>query len=278
MIFQPPIPAGLFPFGRMLLCPPTYFDVRYEINPWMSTGRTPQAGLVAEQWRNLHHILIRLGAYVEYIHQHADSPDQVFTANAGLVKGDKVVLSRFKHKERQGEEPYFKRWFEERGYTVLEIGGGVFEGEGDALFAGGKLFAGYGIRSERAVYDQVAAFLELEQYVPCELTDKSFYHLDLAFCPLRGDLALCYEGGLAPESVRRIHRELEVIAVPEEDALRFVCNSVVLGNDVVMPARCPWTIAALETRGFTCHVVEVSEFQKGGGAVKCLVLHLDRRA
>jgi len=40
-------------------------------------------------------------------------PDMVFTANAGLVLGDTVVLSRFFHKERQGEEPFFKQWFEE---------------------------------------------------------------------------------------------------------------------------------------------------------------------
>uniref|UniRef100_A0ACD5GQB8 Uncharacterized protein n=1 Tax=Desertifilum tharense IPPAS B-1220 TaxID=1781255 RepID=A0ACD5GQB8_9CYAN len=58
----------------------------------------------------------------------------VFTANAGLVLGDNVVLSCFYHPERQGEEPHFKAWFESQGSTVHELPRDLpFEGAGDAL-------------------------------------------------------------------------------------------------------------------------------------------------
>ena len=45
-----------------------------------------------------------------------------------------VVLSRFFHPERQGEEPFFKAWFEQAGFTVHELPEDLpFEGAGDAL-------------------------------------------------------------------------------------------------------------------------------------------------
>ena len=40
-------------------------------------------------------------------------PYLVFTANAGLVMDGAVVPSCFRSKERQGEEPIDRRWFEE---------------------------------------------------------------------------------------------------------------------------------------------------------------------
>lgn len=35
--------------------------------------------------------------------------DILFTANLGLFLGDNVIPSRFYHKERQGEDLYFKK-------------------------------------------------------------------------------------------------------------------------------------------------------------------------
>lgn len=242
----------------------------------MSRGCSPHAGKAAEQWRALHHVLLRLGAYVHYLDPQRDNPDQVFTANGGLVRRNRVVLSRFRHPERQGEEAVFRHWFECEGFEIAGRQDFFFEGEGDALFAGSTLLAGYGIRSQAKAYDRIAQHLEVRTLVLCELVDPHFYHLDLVLCPLRSDLVLCYEGGLTAASMERLRSVVEVLRVPYEEACQFVCNSIVLGHDVVMPARCPRTISLLESLGFFCHVLEVSEFLKGGGAVKCMVLHLDR--
>lgn len=59
-----------------------------------------------EQWQQLYRILQRYAA-VDLATPQRGWPDMVFTANAGLVLGKTVVLSRFFHKERQGEEPVF---------------------------------------------------------------------------------------------------------------------------------------------------------------------------
>src|SRR5438309_10329616 len=48
-----------------LMCPPDYFGVFYEINPWMHQENRPDFVLAMEQWHNLVANLRRAGATVE---------------------------------------------------------------------------------------------------------------------------------------------------------------------------------------------------------------------
>lgn len=270
---QPP----LFPHGRWLLCQPHHFDIIYEINPWMSTANKPASDAADRQWQDLHHTLLRLGAYVEYIMPHKDVPDIVYTANGGLVKGSKVVLSKFRYPERRLEEPYFERWFEDAGYEVLKITSEhSFEGEGDALFAGDTLFAGFPFRSDPEAHQEVKKLLGIRELVLCELTDPRFYHIDTSFCPLSEDEAIIFKQAFAPDSFERMSKKIKLHEVPQEEGERFVCNAVVLGKDIVLPDDCPRTYELLDSLGYTAHPVKMNEFMKGGGASKCLTLFLDR--
>ena len=49
------------------MCPPDYFGVFYEINPWMHRENRPDFELAIEQWHNLVANLRRAGAKVEVI-------------------------------------------------------------------------------------------------------------------------------------------------------------------------------------------------------------------
>lgn len=139
---------------RILMCPPDCYDVNYVINPWME-GNVHKSSKVraAAQWRGLNDILHRY-AHVELLHPEPGLPDLVFTANAGLVLANDAIISRFLHKERQGEEPHFKKWFENRGFAVHELPRNVpFEGAGDALLDRSEpwLWAGHGFRSHLSI-------------------------------------------------------------------------------------------------------------------------------
>ena len=266
---------SLFPHGRWLVCKPKDYDVRYQINPWMDLAKTPEKALAASQWMNLHHHILRLGGWLEYV-DHADGwPDMVFTANAGLVRGRDVVISKFRHKERAGEERYFKEWFAGAGFKVHELTTGAFEGEGDALFAGDTLFCGCGFRSDRAAHEQVATLLGVKKLVAVQLQDPRFYHLDTCFCPLTPKLALVHPGAFNASDLALLEESIELIRVSPADAVHFVCNAVVLGSNVVLPAGCDTTYRALAERGYTAYPVALSEFIKAGGAAKCLSLKLD---
>ena len=111
----------------LLLCPPDYYGIEYEINPWMSRARGADTPLVQAQWRGLHEKLVSLGCNVHLVPPKPKLPDMVFTANAGLTVGKRFIPSNFRHKERAAEAPLFADWMEEaRLRNCLVAGRSVF--------------------------------------------------------------------------------------------------------------------------------------------------------
>jgi ornithine--oxo-acid transaminase len=262
-----------------LMCPPTLYDVNYVINPWMAGNVNRSSRRRAtEQWNTLHGALAQL-ADVVLVEPQPGSPDMVFTANAGLVLDGKVALSSFYHPERQGEEPHFRRWFEESGYAVCGVPRVTpFEGEGDALFEsdGSRLWAGHGPRTGEDSHRQLTRLWGIE-VVSLKLIDPRFYHLDTCFCPLAGGEVMYYPAAFDAESQKRIearYQQQKRICVSETDALRFACNAVNIGKTILLNQVSAELSTALQFLGYRVIQVELGEFLKAGGAAKCLVLRL----
>ena len=264
---------------KILMCAPHHYDVDYVINPWMEGNiHRSSRDLAEEQWRKLHET-IKDYATVELVTPEQGWPDMVFTANAGLVLGDQVVLSRFFHPERQGEEPHFQKWFEDNGYTVHTLPESLpFEGAGDALFdrAGGWLWAGYGFRSELDAHPLLAEWLNVE-VLSLRLVDSRFYHLDTCFCPLVDGYLLYYPAAFDQYSNRLIEMRVPAekrIAIDEVDAITFACNTVNVGRTVVMNKASDRLKQTLKDCGFDVVETPLTEFLKAGGAAKCLTLKM----
>ena len=99
---------------ELLLCPPDYYGIEYEINPWMSVAHGADAAIVQEQWKQLHATLSKLNCKVHLIAPQPRLPDMVFTANAGLTVGRRFIPSNFRHKERAGEQSFFAKWIDRK--------------------------------------------------------------------------------------------------------------------------------------------------------------------
>lgn len=264
---------------RILMCPPDHYNVEYEINAWMRITRVPDQKLARKQWEALYSLLsVRIGIDVELIAAHAGLPDMVFTANAGVVDGRRFIPSRFRHAERQGESPFFERWFVTHGYTIQavpEYVPGTHEGEGDSLYWRDHLLCGHGHRSDVPAHCAIGAML-CRKVVPLQLVDARWYHLDTCLLPLTDDLIAYYPAAFDPESVAAIERlPGDKIEISEHDALLFGANAVVAGKHVIMNSGCEELMAALRDRGLKPHATDLSEFLKAGGAAKCLSLLLD---
>src|SRR5204862_412693 len=80
---------------ELLLCPPDYYGIEYEINPWMSRARGAETELAQSQWQGLHQTLASLDSKIELVPPQPKLPDMVFTANAGLAVGKKFIPSNF---------------------------------------------------------------------------------------------------------------------------------------------------------------------------------------
>ncbi|XHX79952.1 MAG: TIGR00300 family protein [Stenomitos frigidus ULC029] len=264
---------------RFLMCAPDHYDVDYVINPWMEGNvHKSSRDRAVEQWQQLFHLL-KDHAIVDLVQPEKGVPDMVFTANAGLVLGKTAVLSRFFHKERQGEEPFFKAWLEEHGFTVHELPKDLpFEGAGDALFdrEGLWLWAGYGFRSELDSHPYLARWLDIE-VLSLRLMDERFYHLDTCFCPLADGYLLYYPPAFDAYSNRLIEMrvpEAKRIAIAEEDAVTFACNAVNIDRTIVLNQASDKLKQRLEAVGFRVLETPLTEFLKAGGAAKCLTLRV----
>lgn len=260
------------------MCGPEFFEVAYAINPWMVSGAV-DATRAQAQWHSLHGVLSQY-AEVATMPAVAGLPDLPFTANAGVVRGNVFVPSRFRHPERAGEEPVFTRWFREQGFVVRELPEAMIsEGAGDALVdpEQGCLWMGHGFRSDLGAAPALAALLDVE-VVPLGLIDPRFYHLDTCFCPLPGGGAMYVPAAFDARSrsaiEARIPRALR-ITLTEDEAAAFTCNAVVLGDRIFMNRRTERVAHQLEHFGLEVHPVEVDEFIKAGGSVRCLTLRLD---
>jgi N-dimethylarginine dimethylaminohydrolase len=269
-----PLPWG----RRYLMCPPAYFGVLYEINPWMHREVVADPERATEQWNGLAAALRGAGAEVEVQPPAEGWPDLVFTANAGIVNGRQFVPSRFRHPERQGETPLDVEWFTSHGFVVDELPVGVsHEGAGDALPFGGVVVSGYRFRSDATAHAYLSR-LTGAAVRSVELVDERLYHLDLTFCPLDDRRAI-----LAPSGWDRYGAKVMEALVPEplvlDDAetAAFVANSVVVDTTVVMPSVTPRVGRQLEAWGFDVVVCPVDEFLKAGGGCRCLTLALDTK-
>jgi ornithine--oxo-acid transaminase len=109
-----------------------------------------------------------------------------------------------------------------------------------------------------------------------ELVDDRLYHLDLTFCPLDERRAMGCPEAWDTYGTRVLGEIVpELLALDLDEALAFSANSVVVGSTVVMPHCPPRVGRQLEAWGFDVAVVDVAEFLKAGGGVRCLTLALD---
>jgi N-dimethylarginine dimethylaminohydrolase len=258
------------------MCPPDYYGIEYEINPWMNRQVGSEPAESRRQWTALGQTLRDLGVEIELLEPVAGLPDLVFTANAGLIFHDLFFSSQFRYGVRQGETPHFDRWFAAHGFRVERLPHSYyFEGAGDALFCGETLYAGYRFRSDARSHLWIGERLGVE-VLPVELVDPRFYHLDTCFCPLADDAAVYYPGAF-DDYGRSVLRERigRLIEVSAEEAVSFSCNAVVVGRTVVLNQGAPKLARALEQAGFSVRPLWLTEFIKAGGSAKCLTLRLD---
>ncbi len=259
---------------RFVMCPTDHFRVDYEINPWMHRAHPVDGERARRQWEAVRSTYERLGHRVEIVDPVEGLPDLVFCANAGLVLDGRVLLSRFRHGERRGEEDVFAAWFATRGFDVVRASTWN-EGEGDLLLAGDLVLAGWGFRTDPAAHAEVAAFSGRE-VVPLELVDPRWYHLDTALAVLDDEGTIAYHPpAFSPASQRVLaERFPDAVIASTADALAFGLNACSDGRNVVLAAGARALARQLEGRGFHPILLDTSELQKAGGSVKCATLEV----
>lgn len=268
-----------------------YFAVE-ELNPYSNLANQPDKFKAAEEFLRIQDALIEAGVTVIRADAPKDCQDGIYTANWGLCKGDRAILSSLPNM-RAGEEVYAREALEAEGFEVIPAPF-KFSGQGDALPCGNLLFTGQTYRTDVRMHTFIGDELGFEvisletvpvldqngQPVINKVTgwpDSFFYDIDLALSVLTPELIAWCPNAFTPESQKKIRNlSLEKIEVSLKEATEgFACNLVSTGETVVMSNHAPELQAAIEAHGLKTVTPEITELSKGGGYIRCTTLTLE---
>ncbi|MDX3380392.1 amidinotransferase [Streptomyces niveiscabiei] len=253
---------------RFLVCEPRHFAVQYAINPWMHPDKPVDVDLAREQWQSLIRAYRAHGHTVDTVEPAPGLPDMVFAANSAVVVDGRVLGALFHSPERRPESVHYDTWFKSAGYDVRRPEH-VVEGEGDLVWTGRYLLAGTGFRTTREAHHEAQEFFG-RPVIALTLTDPYFYHLDTALFVLDEDNIAYFPEAFSPGS-REVLAALypDAVLATRDDALAFGLNSVSDGRNVFIAPRAEALAARLADHGYVPVPVDLSEFHKAGGGIKC---------
>ena len=265
--------------SRLLMCPPDYYGIEYEINPWMRVSNQSDGDRARAQWQALTQVLEKeIGTKLEFMEPVPGypiwclPPMRVSSMMARPFPVNSAILNV------SVRNAHFIDWFTKKGYEVINLDAEIyFEGAGDLLGFPEFWVGGYRQRSDIRAYDRLSTIFQKE-ILPVELVDQRFYHLDTCFCPLSNGELLYFPPAFDAYAQTVIASRVEQdkrFAVPSSEAERFACNAVCVDRHVVLPTGCPETMEWLTQQDYIPHPVELDEFLKAGGSAKCLTLALD---
>lgn len=253
---------------RFLVCEPRHFAVQYAINPWMRPDAPVDVDLAQAQWRTLISAYRAHGHTVDVVEPAPGLPDMVFAANSAVVVAGRVFGSLYHAPQRRPESVHYDTWFKAAGYDVHRPES-VCEGEGDLVWTGRYVLAGTGFRTTREAHREVQEFFG-HPVISLTLVDPHFYHLDTALFVLDDDNVSYY-----PEAFSAGSREVlarlypDAVLATRDDAMALGLNSVSDGRHVFIAPRAEALASRLAERGYVPVPVDLSEFLKAGGGIKC---------
>ena len=263
-----------------LVCPPTFFDVTYAINPWMQPGSPVNRERALAQWSGLVAAYRGAGHRVELLEPVEGLPDMVFAANGATVVDGRVLQARFATRERAAEAERHGLWHAARlgGTGVVTPPVAVNEAEGDFAVLSDRVLAGYGFRTSPDAHAELAR-LTGREVVSLELVSPYYYHLDVALTVLddRTDHIAYYPPAFSPQSRARLATLFpDAVLATEADAACLGLNAVSDGRTVWLPTGATHLVAALAAAGYRPVEIDLGELLRGGGGVKCCTQEIRR--
>ncbi len=267
---------------KVLLCPPNYFDVVDQKNPYMTGISAVDRVTARTQWDALCSVLQQHGCEIETVEPAEGLEDMVFAANQVFVGakdgyGKFAVPSRMLFPSRQREVAPFVDWLRRHDFEIIELdyGSDHLEGHGDLLWHpdGSRIYAGYGFRSTIGGVEKFSAAMSKMDIpvVPLHLIDHFCYHLDTCLCPLNSEAALVYPGAFSSDALASLHKFWQrVHLLAAEEAHQFMGNGIVVNGAYITPRLTPQLEQILRAESLTPVIVDTSEFEKAGGSCFCM--------
>ena len=227
-------------------------------------------------------LLTSFGAEVYFLPiDDSTSLDSVYTHDPCVISNGGIILCNMGKEARLSEPDAVKDYFESIDIPILgQIESpGTLEG-GDIVWLNERIAAvGEGYRSTAEGIRQFKALLGnlVDEVISVPLPhwtgSGDCLHLMSNVSPIDHDLYLVYSR-LLPVPFRKylLHRQIQLIEVPDEEYESMGCNVLALApREVIMLACNPITQQLLEREGVEVHTYDGSEISlKGAGGPTCL--------
>lgn len=275
--------------SRVWMVSPRRLQIESEINPHMKLANRVDPRQALKEWWSLRELYQQLGCDVNWFVPQPGVPDQVFTANAGVIYVDKsgekaLIPSTFWHPERQKEVPHIIAQAKALGLKVsLDAYDPKLKHEGVAelmpyVDSKGEnyLLGTHGFRTDPDAHRQIAEHLGMrDRLILLKLVDPLGYHGDVCCFPIGKGMVAYYPDAFDRDSQDKL-KELvpNLFAVSQADYRLFVCNGVAVDKNVVVSAlsRDSTFETFLEKHGYAARQTYLGQSLKSGGSARCQTL------
>lgn len=198
-----------------------------------------------------------------------DSPDAAFIEDQVVVYKTRAVLTRSGAPERRDEQVGLQDVLHDAGYQTYEMVSPAMLDGGDVLKHGTTIWVGDGGNAGRSNDAGRAMLREVFSPIGGDVIDvpnTASLHLKSSVTALPDGTIIGYDPVVDPSYTWPTY-----LGMPEEPGAHVVLLG---GDDLLISAAAPRSIALLEDRGWRCRTVDISEFEKLEGCVTCLSVRL----
>ena len=246
-----------------------YFSVRdFALHNFASIINREKA---IEQFKKLKETLLRLGVEVYQIKELVGHPNSVFTRDTSVVLKEGFIKLRMGLPSRRGEEDWMANFLLSLNIPeIAKIKAPLTVEGGDVIVGDGFAFIGISSRTNREGAQFISSVFEKLNY-QAEIIQFTgpYLHLGGAMSLVGRDSVLYCKDAL-PED---IFEKYKLNPIP------IGCSEFIGGNvigidekNVIVSENNSVAAEALAIRGFTVHLIDLSEFVKGNGGPSCMIL------
>jgi N-dimethylarginine dimethylaminohydrolase len=270
----------------IVMCEPRYLSTAIPNNVHMKQEKVDVKRAMSH-YNRIKRLLTALDVKVLEVPPVKGAQDQSYTANLFTPINPFIVLAKMSAPGRTIEEEPGRRFFEQRGYTVIQPP--YFqEGQADLIrFDDGRYFGGYGIHSDIKSYDWISKKCGVE-IIPIHEIEPALFHLDCVIQVLEKEKFIVCREGMSAESFKKVEKLGDVILVPKKFQSCGVTNIVKIpGNKKVaisgafFPERdtyveaMEWMLEMFDNLGWSIIFVDTDQHELSGADCSCLAGYLD---
>ena len=226
----------------------------------------PDYDLACRQHADYVAALENCGLVVTVLPADQEFPDSTFVEDTAVMLPNAVILTRPGALSRRGEVLEIRPILEALVENISMIQSpGTLEG-GDVMMVDTHFYIGLSERTNEAGARQMITILESYGLTGSMVALDEMLHLKSGVSYIESDNLLAYGEFIGkPE-----FNQFDSLQISEGEA--YAANSLWVNGTVLVPQGYPDTAIAIESRGYTVRVLNVSEFQKLDGGLSCLSL------